>query len=353
MNIYRYENNPLVTPNDVIPYHDGFEVIGAFNAGIAKHKDETLMLLRVAERPISKNENEVKIPVYNVERKDLDIITLNKDDERYDFSDPRTVNYAGSSKFAYLTSISYIRIARSKDGKNFTIDDKPFIYPSNKLEVFGVEDPRVTQIGDKYYVYFSAISPVGIGESMVVTEDFETYEHKGMIFAPENKDVIIFPENINGKYYALNRPGLKSVGDLEVWIAESKDLIHWGNHKHLFGLREGMWDSGRIGGGAVPFKTEKGWLELYHGATEDNRYCMGGVLFDIDDPTKIIARSNKPLVEPDADYEAKGFFGGVVFSCGAIVEGDTIKMYYGCADTSMACCELSLQEVLDSLEYIE
>lgn len=352
MNIYRYEQNPLVTPVDVKPYHEGFEVIGAFNAGIVKYKNEVLMLLRVAERPISENENEVNIPIYNVEKNDLDIIVLSKDNKKYNFLDSRVVSSVESGKFVYLTSISYIRIARSKDGKNFTIDDKPFIYPSNELETFGIEDPRVTQIGDKYYVYFSAVSPVGIGESMVVTEDFDTYEHKGMIFAPENKDILIFPERINGKYYALHRPGLKSIGDLEVWIAESENLIHWGNHKHLFGLRDGMWDSGRIGGGAVPFKTERGWLELYHGATTDNRYCMGGILFDLEDPTKIIARSNKPLVEPDADYEASGFFGGVVFSCGAIVEGDVIKMYYGCADTSMACCELSLKEVLNSLEYI-
>lgn len=352
MKIYRYEQNPLVTPADVKPYHEGFEVIGAFNAGIAKYNDETLMLLRVAERPINENENEAKIPIYNVEKNDLDIITLSTDDERYDFSDPRVVNSSKTGKLVYLTSLSYIRIARSKDGINFTIDDEPFVYPSNRLETFGLEDPRVTQIEDQYYIYFTAVSPYGIGESMVITEDFKKYEHKGMIFAPENKDVIIFPEKINGKYYALHRPSLKTIGGLEIWISESDNLLQWGNHQHLFGLRDGMWDSGRIGGGAVPFRTEKGWLELYHGATEDHRYCMGAILFDLEDPTKILARSVKPIVEPDAEYEAKGFFGGVVFSCGVIVEDDIVKMYYGCADTSMACCELSLEEILNSLEYI-
>lgn len=102
-------------------------------------------------------------------------------------------------------------------------------------------------------------------------------------------------------------------------------------------MRPGMWDSGRIGGGAVPIKTDRGWLELYHGATPGHRYCMGAVLLDLNDPAKVIARSDKPILEPEADYEKEGFFGDVVFSCGVLVEGDTVKMYYGVADTSMAC----------------
>jgi|SRR5690606_4921495 len=353
MRVYRYEENPLITPSDVKPYHDGFEVIGAFNAGVAEYNDEIIMLLRVAERPISENPKIVKAPIYNPKSKELEIVTLSTDDPHYDFSDPRTIgtNELGEG-WKYLTSLSYIRIARSKDGHNFTVDPEPFIYPSNDLEAFGVEDPRVTQIGDEYYIYYSAVSSVGVGEALVVTKDFKTYEHLGMIFAPENKDVIIFPEKINGKYYALHRPVPKSNGNPEVWIAESDNLRYWGNHKWLFGLRAGKWDDGRIGGGAVPIKTEKGWLELYHGATTDHRYCMGAVLLDLEDPTKVIARSDTPLMEPTAPYEANGFFGGVVFSCGALVHGDTVKMYYGVADTSMACCEMSLEEILNSLTYI-
>jgi predicted GH43/DUF377 family glycosyl hydrolase len=353
MNIQRYAENPLITPSDVKPHREDFEVIGAFNAGIATYKDEVLMLLRVAERPISKDPNIVKAPVYNSETNKLELIEFRKDDDRYDFTDPRVIrNKSKSGAFEYLTSLSYIRIARSKDGHQFTVDEKPFIYPSNIQETFGIEDPRVTQMGDTYYIYFSVVSPVGIGESMVSTTDFVTTKHHGMIFGPDNKDVLIFPEKINGKYYALHRPTMKSIGNPNIWIAESDNLLYWGNHKHLLGLREGMWDSGRIGGGAVPFKTDNGWLELYHGATLDHRYCMGAVLLDLNDPTKVIARSGKPVMEPEADYEKNGFFGDVVFSCGAIVEGDVVKMYYGVADTSMACAELSLKEILDSLEYV-
>ncbi|WP_127492841.1 BtaManbiosPhlase [Paenibacillus glycanilyticus] len=353
MNIYRYEQNPLVTPADVKPHRPDFEVIGAFNAGIAEYNGEVIMLLRVAERPISPDPDVVLAPVYNVERGELDLFPVRLDDEDYDFSDPRViVRKEHAPSFEYLTSLSYLRIARSKDGRHFTIDDKPFVYPSQSLETFGIEDPRITQIGDTYYIYFSAVSPVGIGESLVSTKDFESVTHHGMIFGPDNKDVLIFPERVNGKYYALHRPTTKSCGRPEMWIAESDNLLYWGNHRHLIGLRDGMWDSGRLGGGAVPIKTDKGWLELYHGATKDNRYCMGAVLLDLNDPSKVIARSGSPIMEPEADYEQNGFFGGVVFSCGALVDGDRIRMYYGAADTSMACAELSLSEILDSLEAV-
>ncbi|MBS4177588.1 BtaManbiosPhlase [Lederbergia citrea] len=352
MNIYRYEENPLITPEDVKPHRDDFEVIGAFNAGVTKFNDEIIMLLRVAERPINRNPDIVKVPVWSPDVKELEILDINIDDPSYDFTDSRTISSIGNKDgFVYLTSLSYLRIARSKDGRHFTIDNAPFIYPSNKLEAFGIEDPRITFIGDTYYIYFSAISSVGVGVSLVSTKDFINIEHHGMIFAPENKDVTIFPEKINGKYYALHRPVPKSAGAPEIWIAESDNLRYWGNHKHLIGLREGMWDNGRIGGGAVPIKTERGWLELYHGASLDNRYCMGALLLDLDDPSRVIARSDSPLLEPEAEYEVNGFFDNVVFSCGVIVEGDVVKMYYGVADRSMACAELSLEDILNSLTY--
>lgn len=354
MKIYRYEENPIITPACIEPHREGFEVIGAFNAGITEYNDEILMLLRVAERPVSMDPQVIKAPLINANTKKLEIHELNAEDPRYDFSDPRTIRYAGEpDSFAYLTSLSYLRLARSKDGRNFKIENDPFVYPSTDLETFGIEDPRITKIEDTYYIYYSAVSPAGVGESLVSTKDWKTVEYHGMIFAPENKDVLIFPERINGKYFALHRPVPKSVGAPEIWIAESDNLLYWGNHKHLIGLREEKWDNGRIGGGAVPIKTDKGWLELYHGASRDNRYCMGAVLLDLDDPTKVIARSEQPILEPEADYEVNGFFGNVVFSCGVIVDGDVVKMYYGVADTSMACAEFSLQEILESLGTLQ
>ena len=162
--------------------------------------------------------------------------------------------------------------------------------------------------------------------------------------------MVIFPTKIGGRYYALHRPSSSGFGRPEIWIAESPDLLCWGNHRHLMGLREVSWDDGRIGGGAVPFRVKEGWLEIYHGADRLNRYCLGAVLLKADEPWTIIARGEQPILEPEAAYEASGFFGGVVFSCGVLCEEDKVKIYYGAADTSIAYAEIPLEDVLKSLK---
>ncbi|EOL45262.1 hypothetical protein RV11_GL000779 [Enterococcus phoeniculicola] len=351
MKIERFKENPLITPEDVKPLHEGYEVIGAFNGGVAKYKDEVLLLLRVAERPISEDPNVIKAPVYDPETKTMEVLTFNRDDETYDFEDPRMIRKKDRlDSFVYLTSLSYIRIARSKDGHHFTVDEEAFLYPFNEYQTYGIEDARCTQIGETFYINFSSVSPKGVCDSLVSTQDFQTYQDLGNIFAPENKDVLIFPEKINGKYYALHRPSLKSIGNYDIWIASSPDLVSWGNHHHLLGIRENNWDSGRIGGGLVPIRTEQGWLVIYHGATKEHRYCMGAALLDLENPTRVIARSLQPIMEPEADYEKNGFFGDVVFGCGGIQEEDQLTMYYGVADTSMAGCTLSISAILQQLK---
>lgn len=349
VHIARFEENPLITPEDVTPLHRGFEVIGAFNAGAVEYKGETLLLLRVAERPINRDPTVVKVPVFRPETGKTDVVVLRRDDPAYDFSDPRVVLDSGSGLFVYLTSLSYLRLARSSDGRRFTIDDRPIIYPAGDLERFGIEDPRIALIGDTYYISYSSASAAGVGVSLASTNDFSHVRRLGMIFAPENKDVVIFPEKIHGKYYAFHRPVPRSAGAPEIWIAESDNLRQWGNHRRVMGLRAGMWDDGRIGAGTVPIKTKAGWLEFYHGASKEDRYCMGAVLLDADDPAKVLARSASPVLEPEAPYETGGFFGAVVFSCGMVVKGDMIRMYYGISDSATAGAELSLQEVLGSL----
>jgi predicted GH43/DUF377 family glycosyl hydrolase len=119
------------------------------------------------------------------------------------------------------------------------------------------------------------------------------------------------------------------------------------------GAREGSWDNGRIGGSAIPIRTEQGWLEIYHGATKEDVYCLGAVLLKIDEPYKVIARSTKPILMPEAEYEKEGFFGGVVFSCGVILEDKLVRIYYGAADTCMCYAEASLEEIMDTLEDVD
>lgn len=116
--------------------------------------------------------------------------------------------------------------------------------------------------------------------------------------------------------------------------------------------REGYWNGGRIGGGAVPFRIEEGWLEIYHGATKDNRYCLRAVLLDSEEPFRIIAKSEKPIMKPHADYELNGYFSNVVFTCGVLFEEDRVKIYYGAADTYIAYAETKLEDILNSLTWL-
>ncbi|MBA9085789.1 putative GH43/DUF377 family glycosyl hydrolase [Fontibacillus solani] len=347
MTVLRCEQNPIVKTSDVKPSRPDFKVLGAFNAGVATYGDETILLLRVAEAPISERDDEVLIPKLNELTGEVTVKHLSINDERYNYSDSRFV--AENGQMVMLTSMSHLRVARSKDGIHFTIEEQPALFPQTALEAWGIEDPRITQIEDKYYITYSAASSRGVGVGLAETSDFINFKRHGIMLAPENKDVMLFPEKINGKYYTLTRPVPHSFGAPEMWIAESPDLVHWGNHRFLMGLRKGSWDGGRMGGGAVPIRTEKGWLALYHGADNKHRYCMGAVLLDLDDPGKVLARSTRPFMEPEAEYEVNGFFGGVVFSCGALLIGDTVRMYYGAADEVMAVADIPLGDIFDTL----
>lgn len=353
MNINRYCDNPIITHGTVLASRKDFEVIGAFNAGVTVFNGETILILRVAERPINSDDKSIMVPFLD-DNLNLKVKTFNKNDENYDFSDSRAIHKKGNvAAFEYLTSISHFRLARSMDGEHFKVDEKPFIFPANKYESFGIEDPRVTKIDDSYYITYSAVSKFGIVVMLSSTDDFKTFENLGAIFATENKDVALFPEKINDNYYALNRPISPSIGNAVIWISESTNLLHWGNHKVLIETRDGKWDCKKIGAGSPPLKTDLGWLEFYHGVDDNDRYCMGALLLDINDPSKILARSSEPILEPIIEYETKGFFGNVVFSCGTIVNHGVIHMYYGVSDDSMAYAQFKLKDVLDSMEYLK
>ena len=347
MKVFRSSQNPIITPEDVKPSRDDFEVIGVFNAGVARFEGDVLLLLRVAERPINDNPGVALATVYDIDAKKTLIQQFSKSDPEIDFSDSRLIQTAAGT---YLTSISHLRLARSKDGIRFKIQDIPAIGPTTEYETFGIEDPRISLINGVYYIHYVAVSPLGVTTCLILTRDFDSFQRHGVIFCPENKDVVLFPEKIAGTFYALHRPVSPLFGRQDIWLAESPDLITWGNHRHLFGPRVGGWDEAKVGAGAVPFRTERGWLEVYHGVDRNNRYCLGAVLLDMDEPWKVLARSSEPIFEPETDYECSGFFGNVVFSCGLLCENETLKIYYGAADTSICYAELSLKETLESLD---
>ncbi|MHC4120361.1 MAG: glycoside hydrolase family 130 protein [Planctomycetota bacterium] len=346
MKAFRSPHNPLIEPKDVRPSRDDFEVIGVLNAGAARLGDEVILLVRIAERPINKNPDVVLTAVYDVAEQKLVTKEFARSDPQNDFSDPRLIVRPTET---YLTSISHLRVARSKDGISFEIDETPTISAANEYETFGVEDPRISLIDGTYYIHYVAVSPLGVVTYLMSTRDFADFEHRGVIFCPENKDVAIFPEETGGRFYALHRPVSPLFKNQDIWLAESPDLLAWGNHRHLLAPRPGYWDEAKIGAGAVPFRIEQGWLEVYHGVDRNDRYCLGAALLDRREPWKVIARSEDPIFEPQADYECEGFFGNVVFSCGLLHEEDTLKVYYGAADTSICCAELSLREILAGL----
>lgn len=347
MNIFRSLQNPIIGPEDVNPSGCDFEVIGVFNAGVTNLEGQTILLLRVAERPINTNANAVSAAVYDLTKKRPVIIEFSKNNPEADFSDPRLIITPTGT---CLTSISHLRLARSKDGINFEIDDAPSISPANEYETFGIEDPRISLIDSIYYISYVAVSPLGVTTCLISTRDFISFQRHGVIFCPENKDAVIFPGKVAGKFYALHRPVSPLFHKQEIWLAESPDLRCWGNHRRLMGPNPGSWDEAKIGAGAPPFKTDIGWLEIYHGVDRNNRYCLGAVLLDGDQPWKIIARANKPILEPQADYERQGFFGNVVFGCGLLRDGDIVKIYYGAADTFICCAELFLKEIIETLD---
>jgi predicted GH43/DUF377 family glycosyl hydrolase len=246
--------------------------------------------------------------------------------------------------------MSHIRLARSRNGVNFTVDENPFLFPCNESEAFGVEDARVTKIDDTYYINYTVVSGDGYATALAATKDFINIERKGIIFPPQNKDVSIFPEKVNGKYCALHRPDNKGFGLPSIWYSDSPDLIHWGNHQCLARPRDIIWEEMKIGGGAAPLKTPAGWLEIYHGKGRDEIYSLFLLLLDLNDPSKVLKRGTEPILFPQETYETDGFFSKVVFSNGIITRDDgQVLIYYGACDETVCLAETTLDELLNSL----
>lgn len=343
----RFKQNPLLTVSSLKPSIEGMEVACILNPGVFRFNGKTWLVLRVAERPVQ-SEDAISFPVYGEDGR-IKVLSFSKDNEELDWSDPRVICYKGQN---YLTTLSYLRLVNSEDNVTFTEDaGYPPIFGEGPLESFGIEDCRVATMEDGFFLTFTEVSPVAVGVGLIQTDDWKTYRRHGMIFPPHNKDCALFEEKIGDKYFAFHRPSSPELGGNYIWIAESYDRFHWGNHKCVATTRNGKWDSARIGAGAPPVKTEKGWLEIYHGADENNRYCLGALLIDLDDPSKVIARSEEPIMEPSAPYELDGFFGNVVFTNGHIVDGDRLTVYYGSCDEVICGAEFSVSEILATLPW--
>lgn len=341
----RFEKNPLIKPMDLKPSRAGMIIECLLNPGVFEFDNKIWLLLRVAERP-EQEEGFVSLPVYNENGK-IEILRFDKNDAHLDTSDARIIRY---KKADYLTTLSHLRLVCSEDGITFhqPADYWP-IFGSGALEAFGIEDCRVTRIDKTYHLTYTMVSRYGVGVGLIQTTNWKTFHRQGMIFPPHNKDCALFEEKINGKYFALHRPSSAQLGGNYIWMAESSDLLHWGNHTCLVTTRPGKWDETRIGAGAAPIKTSRGWLEIYHGADAHHRYCLGALLLDLENPSRVIARSDEPIMEPTTPYERTGFFGNVIFTNGHRLDGDTLHLYYGASDEVICGAQFSINEILNTL----
>lgn len=348
----RAPGNPIITPSMVRTSQPGFDVVGVFNpAAIRTDAGEVLLLLRVAEAPSDLPPGEVAAPVYDPGTGDVTVHRWQRGAPGVDTSDARMTVVDGTS---WLTSLSHFRVARSRDGVTFDIEHGPALAPATAYEAFGVEDARITRIGDTYWINYTAVSPLGIATALASTTDFRAFERRGIIFPPNNRDVAIFPERIAGRWAALHRPMPSGLGTTSIWLASSPDLLAWGDHRIVAEPRAGMWDDVKIGGGAAPFRVRAGgrdaWLAVYHGVTgSPPTYALGALLLDAADPSRVLGRSREPILRPEAPYERTGFFGDVVFTCGLVAEGDVVRVYYGAADGVTAVADLSLTDILAGL----
>jgi predicted GH43/DUF377 family glycosyl hydrolase len=300
----RYSGNPILTQSNW-PY----SINSVFNAGVAKLDDgDTLLLCRVEDR----------------------------------------------------RGMSHLCAARSANGiDNWRIDSKPTLPAEPRdfpEEIWGIEDARITYVPEleQYAVVYTSFARGGPGVSLALTKDFKTFERYGVIMQPEDKDAALLPRRIGGLWALIHRP-VTTLG-AHMWISYSPDLRHWGGHKIILEARRGgWWDANKIGLCSPPIETSKGWLTIYHGVRQTasgSIYRLGLALFDLDKPEICLQRGDSWMFGPETLYERGGDVKDVVFPCGQTIDADndTINLYYGAADSSIALATGSIRSLLSWLE---
>lgn len=298
----RYDGNPILTPGQW-----SHTVNAVFNAGAVSFEGETLLLVRVEDR----------------------------------------------------SGISHLGVARSEDGyTNWRIEPEPSFQmdPESYEEAWGIEDPRITRCGEDYMIVHTGYSRSGPLVRLAVTRDFRTFERRGTLMPPDDKDAALFPCQVDGRWALLHRPSPRTDGaGAHMWLSWSPDLVHWGDHTILLHARQGgWWDANRIGLGPPPMLTEYGWLILYHGVrttVSGSIYRLGLAMLDRENVGRVLVRGTEWVFGPEAAYERSGDVPDVVFPCGWILEEDgrTVRLYYGAADTAMCVATADLEEVIGYL----
>lgn len=381
----RVGDGPLLSPRDVRPLQEGFEVQAVLNPAAAQIGNEVVLLLRVAERARSdvdppsdaqtldltgpepnivplprgyRKSEVVAIAMHDASAEEFRYVPLYlpKDLPGLDTRDPRSVAIThpqSGRTLRFPAQVSHLRCARSTDGIHFTVDADAAILPSTELEEYGCEDARATFIDGVWHITYVAASPMGITPSLALTTDFRRFEKQGALLPPDQKDVALFPAKRDGQFIALTRPMPSSFAHvLAIWIAMPHATLPWGDHRPLVLPRRGMWDERQTGAGTVPFAVPTGWLEIYHGADAKLNYALGAVLLDRDDPRRVLARDDAPILAAEAPFEREGLMPNVVFACGHVPldqQGRRIRVYYGAGDATIGAADFDVREILDAL----
>ena len=261
-----------------------------------------------------------------------------------------------------MRGCSHLCKAVSNDGfTNWKIDKVPTMLPKPEEfpeDIYGIEDPRIVKLENEnntYAIAYTSFSESGPLVSLATTTDFETFRRYGTVMPPDDKDASLFPRKFNDKWVLLHRPSpVSNVFGAHIWISFSPDLKYWGDSSVLLPARKGSWwDAYKVGLGPPPIETSEGWLIIYHGVkttASGSLYRLGFALLDLDNPHKVIKRSDEWVFGPSEIYETVGDVPDVTFPCGIITQGDELIMYYGAADTSVAVATASIKEILNFLK---
>lgn len=238
--------------------------------------------------------------------------------------------------------VSHIGYAISEDGAAWSRLDRPVLSPANEWEARGVEDPRVTCIDGRFYMTYTAYSPLGVRTCLAVSDNLIAWRRLGVMLPDEtNKDTAIFPEKVGGRYCLMHRR------EPEIWIAytDCLETNRWTDHAMVMGPVPETWEHQKIGAAGVPTRIDEGWLLIYHAVDADNVYRLGVALLDAENPARVLARHPQPILEPTEPWEKKGDVPNVVFSCAHVVKDDTVYVYYGGADRVMGLATRSLSDL--------
>jgi predicted GH43/DUF377 family glycosyl hydrolase len=257
--------------------------------------------------------------------------------------------------------ISHLTAARSTDGvANWRIDVQPTLAPDpgHPEEVWGIEDARIVRLEElgEWAITYTAFSRAGPLVGLACSDDFGTFRRLGPVMPAENKDAALFPRRFKGRWAMIHRPATAFLqGKADMWLSFSPDLKHWGDHRMLMAARDGAWwDGNKIGLGPPPLETREGWLILYHGVKQTGAgytYRLGLALLDLEDPARVIRRSDSWVFAPEEAYERTGDVGNVVFPCGWILdEKGSVRIYYGASDTVTCLATVRHQDLLDFMK---